>query len=149
MLEALRMIGFFTESQVIVFGITLIFMGLDILSGYFGAVINKNVDSSEMRKGFLHKGCFVIIILVIGLLEVICSYVANIDNSGLTSTIACAYVIVMEVHSIQENLIIAYPDLANTPLMSIFKNSIKIINVPGIHSDSEKENKSNQKGEEK
>ena len=33
----------------------LIFSGLDILTGYIQAVINKNVDSKVMREGLLHK----------------------------------------------------------------------------------------------
>ena len=43
----------------------LIFSGLDILTGYIQAVINKNVDSKIMREGLLHK-CLLIVAIVIG-----------------------------------------------------------------------------------
>ena len=43
----------------------LIFSGLDILTGYIQAVINKNVDSKVMREGLLHK-CLLIVAIVIG-----------------------------------------------------------------------------------
>ena len=75
----------------------IIFSLADVLSGFVQAVINKNVDSSKMRSGLLHK---VLIILI-----VILSFIADITFSlSFLSKIVCIYVIIMETMSILENL---------------------------------------------
>ena len=76
----------------------LIFSGLDILTGYVQAVINKNVDSQIMREGLLHK-CLLIIAILIG-------YIVEYAF-GLSAVSIC----LMELMSILENLKKAGVDL--------------------------------------
>lgn len=74
----------------------IIFSLADVLSGFIQAIINKDVDSSKMREGLLHK---VLIILI-----VILSFIADITFSlSFLSKIVCIYVIIMEAMSILEN----------------------------------------------
>lgn len=75
----------------------LIFSGLDILTGYIQAVINKNVDSKVMREGLLHK-CLLIVAIVIGY---VVQYAFNLNFVAQAITI---YICIMEVMSILENL---------------------------------------------
>lgn len=75
----------------------LIFSGLDILTGYIQAVINKNVDSKVMREGLLHK-CLLIVAIVIGY---IVEYAFGINAVANVITV---YICLMEIMSIAENL---------------------------------------------
>lgn len=75
----------------------LIFSGLDILTGYIQAVINKNVDSKVMREGLLHK-CLLIVAIIIG-------YVVEYAfGLSAVSTVITVYICVMELMSILENI---------------------------------------------
>lgn len=75
----------------------LIFSGLDILTGYIQAVINKNVDSKIMREGLLHK-CLLIVAIVIGYI------VEYAFGLSAVSTVITVYICVMELMSILENI---------------------------------------------
>lgn len=82
----------------------IIFSVADVITGFIQAIINKNVDSTKMRNGLLHK---VIIITII-----ILSFVADITFSlNFISKIVCSYVIIMEVMSITENITSAGIDI--------------------------------------
>ena len=82
----------------------LIFSGLDILTGYIQAVINKNVDSKVMREGLLHK-CLLIVAIVIGY---VVEYAFGLKT---VSSVITIYICVMELMSILENLKKAGVDL--------------------------------------
>ena len=75
----------------------LIFSGLDILTGYIQAVINKNVDSRIMREGLLHK-CLLIVAILLGY---IIEYAFGLST---VSSVITIYICVMELMSILENL---------------------------------------------
>lgn len=75
----------------------LIFSGLDILTGYIQAIINKNVDSKIMREGLLHK-CLLIVAIAMGY---VVQYAFNLNFVAQVITL---YICVMEVMSILENL---------------------------------------------
>lgn len=82
----------------------ILFSAADVITGFIQAIINKNVDSSIMRTGLLHK---ILIILVI-----ILSFIIDITFSlPFISKIVCIYVIVMELISILENISKAGIDL--------------------------------------
>lgn len=82
----------------------LIFSGLDILTGYVQAVINKNVDSQIMREGLLHK-CLLIIAILIGYI------VEYAFGLSAVSGVITVYICLMELMSILENLKKAGVDL--------------------------------------
>lgn len=91
----------------------LIFSGVDILTGYIQAVINKNVDSKIMREGLLHK--FLLIVAI--LLGYVIKYAFNLNFVAPAITI---YICIMEIMSILENLKKAGVDLGK--LGDILKN---------------------------
>ena len=82
----------------------LIFSGLDILTGYIQAVINKDVDSQIMREGLLHK-CLLIVAIIVGY---VVEYAFGLKSVANVITV---YICVMEVMSIAENLKKAGVDL--------------------------------------
>ena len=91
----------------------IIFSIADVVTGFIQAVINKNVDSTKMRNGLLHKALIITIILL--------SFVADVTFSlNFISKIVCTYVIIMEVMSIAENITSAGIDI------TILSNLLKI-----------------------
>ena len=76
----------------------IIFSLADILTGFIQAVINKNVDSSLMRNGLLHK----ILIIIVVFLGFIIDATFSIN---IVAKIICSYIIIMELTSILENKI--------------------------------------------
>lgn len=75
----------------------IIFSIFDIITGFIQAVINKDVQSSKMRVGLLHK-ILICIVLVSG-------FVVGLSfNLPIISKFISAYIVVMEIISILENL---------------------------------------------
>lgn len=91
----------------------IIFSLADVLTGFIQAVINKNVDSSVMRNGLLHK----ILIIIVVFLGFVIDAAFSIN---IVSKIICSYIIIMELTSILENLKKAGLDFG--PVTEIFKN---------------------------
>ena len=75
----------------------LIFSCFDVITGYIQAIINKCPNSTKMRNGLLHK----FLILLVLIISFVIEYAFNLHN---ISTIVCAYVCLMELTSILENL---------------------------------------------
>lgn len=91
----------------------LIFMMVDIISGFICACINKNVDSKIMRIGILHKTLLVLLMCL--------SFVIDFAFNFKIVSIACSiYIIIMEAISISENLTKSGIDLGR------FKNILNI-----------------------
>lgn len=75
----------------------IIFSFCDIITGFIQAIINKDLDSTKMRNGLLHK----ILILVI----LILSFVLDTAFSlSICSKFVSIYIIIMELISIIENI---------------------------------------------
>lgn len=91
----------------------IIFSLADVITGFIQAVINKDVETSKMRIGLLHKALILVIILL--------SFVADVTFSlNFISKIVCSYVIIMEMLSIAENITKAGIDI------TILSNILKI-----------------------
>lgn len=113
-----------TEPQVWAIAIACAFMVMDILTGFIGAVINGNVSSAKMRVGLGHKTLLCCLIAVAVMIELAGTHIAGLGFSGVSVTVVCAYIIIMEVASILENVCAAYPELRDTPLMRIFDHDV-------------------------
>lgn len=95
------------------------FMVLDIVSGFIGAIVNRNVNSTKMKLGLWHK-CGFMLAIVFGCL---CEYSMNYIDLGFTLPIqdaVCIFIIATELVSILENLAKISPELANAKFMDIF-----------------------------
>lgn len=75
----------------------LLFSLGDIITGYIQALINKNVDSSVMREGLLHK----MLLIIIMLLAFVMQFAFGLKSISIT---VCLYICLMETVSILENL---------------------------------------------
>lgn len=113
-----------TEPQVWAIAIACAFMVMDTLTGFIGAVINGNVSSAKMRVGLGHKILLCCLIAVAVMIELAGTHIAGLGFSGVSVTVVCAYIIIMEVASILENVCAAYPELRDTPLMRIFDHDV-------------------------
>ena len=112
------------EPQVWAIAIACAFIVMDILTGFIGAVINGNVSSAKMRVGLGHKILLCCLIAVAVMIELAGTHIAGLGFSGVSVTVVCAYIIIMEVASILENVCAAYPELRDTPLMRIFDHDV-------------------------
>lgn len=112
-----------TEAQSWAIGAAVAFMCMDMLTGFIGAVINKCVSSSKMREGIGHKALLCCVIAVALMVEVASQHVAGLDLGGVTVEAVCAYIVLMELASIMENVCGAYPELRDTPLMRVFEHA--------------------------
>lgn len=109
-----------TEPQTWALAIVGVTMVLDIVSGLVKAFSSKSYDSSKMREGLVHKFTELVIVALAFVLELACEHIAGLPFSGVTVVLTCTYIVLMEVGSIMENLIAAYPELADTPLAKLF-----------------------------
>ena len=85
-------------------------IGLDIITGFLKAISQKNIDSSALRKGLLHKASEAIVFGCSIALEYAVQYI----NLGIELPLSAAvtiYIFSMEATSIIENLCEVNPKL--------------------------------------
>lgn len=100
------------------------FMLFDIVSGLAGALVRGQFSSTKMREGLWHKA---MLILVIALAVSVQGFTGHIAELGFTVPIivpACTYIVLMEVASVLENIALAYPELADSPLFRLFNHEV-------------------------
>ena len=113
-----------SESMFYAFGGAVSCMGLDILTGYVGAVVNHCVSSTKMREGLGHKALLLFVELLAFVIEAVCQHVESMGAlSGVTVVGISVVIIAMEVTSIWENVVSASPELKESPLGKIFENT--------------------------
>ncbi len=112
----------FSEAQVWAIGLACVLMLMDFVTGFVGAVVRGDVSSSKMREGLGHKALLLCVIALAVIVEAGAQHVAGLGFGGVTVTVVCAYIAVMEVASCLENVCAAYPELRDTPLMRVFKH---------------------------
>lgn len=110
------------EPQLWAIGLACVMMLMDFVTGFIGAVVRGTVSSSKMREGLGHKALLLCVIVLAVIVEAGAQHVAGLGFGGVTVTVVCAYIIVMEVASCLENVCAAYPELRDTPLMRVFKH---------------------------
>lgn len=110
------------EPQLWAIGLDCVMMLMDFITGFIGAVVRGDVSSSKMREGLGHKALLLCVIVLAVIIEAGAQHVAGLGFGGVTVTVVCAYIAVMEVASCLENVCAAYPELRDTPLMRVFKH---------------------------
>ena len=103
----------------ILIGIAMLFMVLDLITGFVQAVVNKCVDSSKMKNGLWHKCGFILAIVF----ACLCEYSMHYISLGFTMPLqqaVCSFIILTEVVSILENLGKISPELKESKFMQIF-----------------------------
>lgn len=104
---------------------------IDFITGIIGAVVNDSFSSKIMRQGLWHKLAYFIILAVVVILERLSVYYdlgfVNL-NSGFGYSVAAAtmlslvivWIILTEVGSILENIVVINPKLKDNTFMAIF-----------------------------
>lgn len=123
-------------------GAVFIFILGDFATGLISAVIQNNVDSKKMRQGLLRK----ILLVLIVFLSFVIEYTFSIS---VISDIVCAYIIIMEIISILENLKKAGIDLGKLGEILKEKGHLEEVeNITVTFSKNTKEGEENNVNEE-
>lgn len=94
-------------TEIISFGFMLIFIIIDILTGYIYSKISKTYKSSKMRLGFYHKFGEIGLVLLLYLVSYYNKLIIpNANLIEMFKLIECSsiYVIINEIGSVKENL---------------------------------------------
>lgn len=99
----------------------LILIIIDYLLGITGAVVNGDFQSSKMRQGLVHKFTYLIVMFVALIIERLSfHYDIGLVFSAGFFTMICVWIIITELGSILENLVVINPKFADNKFMSIF-----------------------------
>lgn len=110
------------KTELAALAITCALIVMDYLTGLAKAVVQKDIDSTKMRDGLWHKAAYV---AVIALAEVI-EHGQEVVDLGFTVPLivpACVYIVLTETASILENLGQINPELANSPILQLFRST--------------------------
>ena len=98
---------------------TACFILLDMCSGIIKALKEKTYTSTIMREGLFHK-CGSILCVVFGVLVDNAQCVVDIGVNIPVAVSVCAYIIIMEIGSIIENVCTINPQILPSKLTSYF-----------------------------
>lgn len=96
------------------------FILLDMITGLIKAFKEKKYNSSVMREGLFHKAGSVLVIVFGCLVD----YAQTFVDLGVTVPVAlslCAYIILMEIGSIIENIAVINPDILPEKIKAFFE----------------------------
>lgn len=95
------------------------FILMDMITGIIKALMNKEFSSTVMRQGLFHK-LGAVLCVVFGVLV---DYAQTIVDLGVTVPVTaavCAYIVLMEIGSIIENICLINPDIMPDKLRGYF-----------------------------
>ena len=90
-------------------------MVLDIIAGLLRAITQGEFSSSKMREGLGHKATCLLVIMLAVVMQALALHITRMPAFPATAVI-CTYIIIMEVGSIWETVVLAYPALGNSAL---------------------------------
>lgn len=113
----MQMLNFFNISTVDMWAIggACALMILDIIAGLLRAIMQGEFSSSKMREGLGHKAICLLVIMLAVVMQVLALHITRIPAFPAT-VIVCTYIIIMEVGSIWETVVLVYPALGNSGL---------------------------------
>lgn len=102
--------------------VALLFVLLDIVTGVLQSFINGNFKSSIMRKGGVRK-LFLIVVIVFGVLLDFAQTIIELGFNVPACSGICAYIILMEIMSVIENINMGFPGSLPPALIRILNQS--------------------------
>lgn len=117
--------------------ITLMLIGLDIVTGVLAAAVRGELSSKAAREGMMHKAAYLACIL----LALILDNAELIMRLGLPAdleSMCCGYICMIETLSVVENIALINPELRGTALLRLFLNTSKLMENEGEWVDNEK-----------
>lgn len=124
----------FTEPELWAVIAACVMMAMDIITGFAGAVVTGSISSTKMREGIGHKAMLVMLVVLAVLVQTFSLHIGDMGWSIPMIVPVCVYIVVMEVASVVENVIRAYPELKDSPLVHLFDR------VDDVTSGGDKEN---------
>ena len=115
-----------TEAQSWGIALACMMMASDMVAGFIAAAINKELSSSKMRNGLLHKVLMLILIFACLAIEIGISHTVALPYDVPTCEVVCGYVIIMELISVLENVAKGYPEIRDSALFRLFNLGDKI-----------------------
>lgn len=103
-----------------VYIVTACFIALDMITGLIKAIKEKAYCSSIMREGLFHKSGSILCIAF----GVLVDYAQNYLDLGVSVPVAvsiCAYICIMEIGSIIENVVTINPEIMPDKLKGYFQ----------------------------
>lgn len=101
---------------------------IDYTTGIISSIVNKCFDSSKMRMGLLHKLSYAVAIAVALIVQQLGHYYElGFIYSDAMLTLVIIWIIITEVGSILENIVIINPSLSDNNFLSIFDRREKTI----------------------
>ena len=113
----------FTEPEMWAVIAACVMMAMDVVTGFTGAVVTKTVSSTKMREGIGHKAMLMLLIVLAVLVQTFSLHIGDMGWSIPLIVPVCVYIVVMEVASVVENCVTAYPDLKDSPLVRLFERA--------------------------
>lgn len=109
----------------------LLFMALDVVSGFFKGIVQKNVSSGIMREGFAKKLSLVLVLFLAQFLQWVVPLLSlDVEIPAVAVVVTC--IILMEAVSVLENVAQINPSLQRSRLFRIFDG---IIDGYGVADD--------------
>ena len=110
------------RTEIAALVITCVLIVMDYLTGLAKSVVNKDIDSTKMRDGLWHKAAYVAVIV---LAEIIEHGQEAVDLGFAVPLIVptSVYIVLTETASILENLSQINPELADSPVMQLFRST--------------------------
>lgn len=101
--------------------IVVILIAIDYITGLMKAAMQHDISSEKMRLGLWHKSGLILVML---LAEIVERGQAHLDLGYSMPLIvpAAVYISITEISSILENLGEINPDIANSPLLQLFRS---------------------------
>lgn len=109
-----------TEAQSWGIALACTMMAADMIAGFIAAAINRELSSSKMRKGLLHKALMLILIFACLAIEIGISHTVALPYDVPTCEAVCGYIVIMELISVLENIAKGYPEMKDSTLFRLF-----------------------------
>lgn len=116
--------------------VAFFFITLDVTSGIMKGAAQHKLSSKIMRQGFWHKASLLLVIILAATIDATIATGFNITGFNMPILEgSCAYIVVMEIVSILENITEINPELKGTKLLSLFGHH----SIKEAHDDSKTE----------
>lgn len=101
--------------------VVLIAIIVDVITGLVKAFATNSFSSSKMREGMWHKCGSILLLFVAAGITIACQYVDIFpEEFAIVYVPICAYIGLMEVGSILENIVAINPELDRFKIFQIF-----------------------------
>lgn len=110
------------RTELAALAITCVLIVMDYLTGLAKAIAQKDIDSTKMRDGLWHKAAYIVVIVLAEVIE----HGQELVDLGFTVPLivpTCVYIVLTETASILENLSQINPELADSPVMQMFRST--------------------------